>query len=630
MAQTDVDLLIQKINMPQDDDERLEKLFELCGRNDISTDTFHKYAFVTESLAAKTRDPLKMGLAAYYVAWAHYLDSYNDSARLVIDKALRNIDAADPEQATVYFKLMSFKATTYQSERNHTEALKILYPLLSHMQRGNNQLFIAQTMHLIAIVESQQNEPRKAIDWELQTLPLLDTLHSNDAVVLSTVYATLGKAYKQLKKMDSAAYYNMKAIEKFRRAADLYNLATALQLQANLYIEQKKIKETAGILRELASINENIHMGEGDMNYSLTFVNYYIAAGEYDKAIALAKGRLEKAGDEKSRSLTKWGIRLSYFEALAKCYKAKGDVKSYAAELERIVAAKDSFYAINSAESIANLQTRYEVEKKEKTIVEQKLLLTRKNVLMYGSVLLLISGICISWLLFRNYSRRQKMEMILLRQEEKIKGEQAVKDAEEGERKRIAADLHDNLGSYAASIASNVDHLERSGGDFVPLQELKSNSQAMVAMLSDTIWALKKDKLSLTAISDRTKVLLQRLRQSYPEFQLDVVENIEQDTLLPPSQAYHLFCIIHEAVNNALKHSKGNRVEVYIFSEATGQWMVQVKDNGNTTAQSINTGENGNGLFNMRQRAEISDWNIDWKSNEPVGIVVEVVSATTN
>jgi signal transduction histidine kinase len=47
----------------------------------------------------------------------------------------------------------------------------------------------------------------------------------------------------------------------------------------------------------------------------------------------------------------------------------------------------------------------------------------------------------------------------MILEKEKDMSQQAVTRAEENERKRIAADLHDSLGAYAASIASNIAHL---------------------------------------------------------------------------------------------------------------------------------------------------------------------------
>ena len=110
-------------------------------------------------------------------------------------------------------------------------------------------------------------------------------------------------------------------------------------------------------------------------------------------------------------------------------------------------------------------------------------------------------------------------------------------EARETERKRIAADLHDNLGAYAASIASNIDNLKSSqpGLATVPaLGDLRSNAQEMVSQLNDTIWVMKKDALALTAISDRLKIFMQRIASAYPAISLDVLEDISRTTSCLP------------------------------------------------------------------------------------------------
>ncbi|MBL0315517.1 MAG: hypothetical protein IPP69_06940 [Flavobacteriales bacterium] len=624
------DSLLQKVKAAGTDADKLDAILEVCMRNDIDLDTFNELAFESKDLAERSGDKKKIGLSAYFVAWAHYLESNNDSSRISIDEALFKLDESNPDLSDVIFKLKSFKATTYQSEQNNTEALRILFPLLDEVQKKGNKLHIAQTMHLIAIIEGQQKNALKTIEWEKQALPLLEEDSPNANNVRSTVLATMGKAYMQLNMIDSAVFYNSKAIDQFEKTEDLYNLAIALQRQAKMLTSVNDLTNVKVILDRLSALNEQIHMGDGDMNYWMSFINYHIQSKEYDKAIALIQDRLQKAGESSERNATKWGIRLEYYEALAKCYKAQGDLKSYGKAMEDILMAKDSLYDINSAEAIADIQTKYEVQKKENTIIEQKLQLSKKNIMMYGSLVFFLTISIFLWLHFRNNSRRQKLEMQIQMQQDKMKSEQAIRDAEENERKRIAADLHDNLGSYAASIVSNIQHLHQTTDNASTLRELGENSQAMVSMLSDTIWALKKEKLSFTMISDRVKVMLQRLGRSYPGIQLEVIEDIEEDFLLQPSHAFQLFSIIQEAVNNALKHSHANVISVVIHSRKTGSAYVRVMDNGTGKVEQLESSESGNGLYNMRHRAELLHWQLSWKPNNDQGIVVEINRNNTN
>jgi phosphatidate phosphatase APP1 len=55
-----------------------------------------------------------------------------------------------------------------------------------------------------------------------------------------------------------------------------------------------------------------------------------------------------------------------------------------------------------------------------------------------------------------------------------------------------------------------------NNADAAALQEVRNNSNAIVSDLSDTIWALKKESLPLTAVSDRLKIFIQRIQNSYP------------------------------------------------------------------------------------------------------------------
>jgi signal transduction histidine kinase len=105
---------------------------------------------------------------------------------------------------------------------------------------------------------------------------------------------------------------------------------------------------------------------------------------------------------------------------------------------------------------------------------------------------------------------------------------------------------------------------------------------------------------------------------------IDVVENIREDHLLPPSQAFHLFNVLQEAVNNAVRHSGGNQVTVTIESNAS--WKIVVADNG----RGFNAGRkiDGNGVSNMKHRSVEAGWLIEWEPNVPAGTRLSIAPTT--
>ena len=618
-----IDSLLNKIRLSRNESEKLDLVLALCRRNDTHLDTFNRYAFIARDLAAHSNDPVKVAYAQYNVAYAYYFSNANDSARLVIDEALKNLPVKTLEQRKIYYKLKGFKATTYQGQRKNSEALQLLYPLLTEAEQNNDSLYIAQTMHQIAVIEGQQTNPQKLIAWEQKALNVLPHSDTVSRIISATIFATIGKAYFQLNQPDYATFYHLKAIEIFRKEQDIYNLGIVLQRQSNVYIQQKKVKEGKKILDELSTLNEQFKFGEGDLNYYLSFIQYWLLTGEYARVIASCREHLygENASPNES-------IRHSYLKALADAYKAQKNWAEYSLTIEEYIQAKESFYQENSVEAIAEMETKYEVQKKENLIIQQEYDLVRKNFMFYGSLILLALVLLIGWLIFTNYRRKSEHKLFFMQEEEKRHAQQAVKDAEEKERKRIAADLHDSLGSYAASIKANADEILTSNSiSKSSLELLQSNSQQMVALLGDTIWALRKEKMNLSDISDRIKVFLNRLRPNYPQVNMRVLEDLQNDWEFQPNQAFHLFMIVQEAVNNALKHSQGTEIKISI--NCKDSWEILINDNGRGFSKTESWNEDGNGLANMQSRAENMSCSIQWNQISPTGTEV-CIRPTTN
>ena len=137
--------------------------------------------------------------------------------------------------------------------------------------------------------------------------------------------------------------------------------------------------------------------------YSLS--EFYANNHESAKGIALASEGIALA--EKNNLRAKLPI---LYEALGDNYKSAGNMQKYSDVLSKIINLKDSLYVKNKAEALSEMETKYEVQKKENIIITQKLDLTKKNNLIYGTLILLAITVLISYVIFQTRKKKPAIE----------------------------------------------------------------------------------------------------------------------------------------------------------------------------------------------------------------------------
>lgn len=632
-----IDSILTRIRHSTEEKGRLGHMLALCDEyKSINRDTLDKYAYQARDMAGRIGNNRQQAGAALAMSYMYWRWGWIDSSLVAIDNGLRLVSISENKERELYFRLKRQKALCLGGADRLQDALAVLYELVEEAENYNDTLALSANLNTLGSIALSRGKPSEAVGWLSKASRSISGQPKYD-LVRSAIFLNFADACKQLDKPDSARYYVDEGIRLCYALQNFDNLAIGLQRRAGIMMYLGKLKEAEASFLEMLATRKK--MGDPAMwvTDNLGLANFYIETGQIDKAISFCKEFLGEnknlytsgpAGRVISSNIK---IRLSYYEILARCYKIKGEQKPYVEFLEKIVAAKDSFYEANSAEAIAGLQTRYDVQKKENTIIQQQYELLKKDYFLYGSLALLGLASIAGWFIFSGFRKRQQLKTALILQQEKESAARAITHAEESERRRIAADLHDNLGAYAASIVSNLEFIDRdsvSSENKSALSELRHNSMAIVSQLSDTIWILNKKSLSLTALSDRVKVFFHRLEKSFPNIAFTVNEAIAEDVVLLPFQAFHLYQIIREASINAARHSHCTSLTVQI--ENSGGWRVCIEDNGTGMMTGGNTtGYGGNGITNMKSRAAEAGWTIYWHSKAGEGTRVEV-TATSN
>jgi signal transduction histidine kinase len=601
-------------------EEKLNALFALCEQGySLHPDTLMYYALLAEAIAKDQGDRPATAEAIYYKSYSLTNKGLIDSSLHLAQQCLGILEK-DVKKHVLLANIWNQQGRCYMRKNQYREAIDRGYKVISEAEKANDTLLLLKGNTLIGWAYLEMGQLKEALSWHLRALHT--TADTNLVNRYSVLYGNLAINYMGLNQPDSALYFIKKAVNNARQYENLFALSNALAMEAQIYVRTGQSALAEEPLKETISIRNLI----GDPFYIVSdmaqLATYYAHNKQAKKGIILCKEGIELA--HKYKLATKLFF---LYGALAENYKAINDMPNYTYTLEKIIALKDSVYGANSADALAEMQTKYDVQKKENIIMQQRLRLTQKSYLLYGALTLLLFIVALSYLLFIQYKRRQKTRFEIMQLEEKQKAQLAVVQAEEAERKRIAADLHDTLGAYAASIMNNVDQLQTSTENQQPvLHQLRQNTQAIVTQLSDTIWALKKDTQSLTAISDRIKVFVQSLLPNYPGITIDVIEEINYDFLLPPAQAYNLFQIVKEAVINALRHSGCTKITVHLA--AKDNWMIRIIDDGCgfISDLALLSGK-GYGLNNMKQRSTESGWKITWQKAHK-GTVVQIMPDT--
>ncbi len=631
---TKVDSLFVLLKQASANESRLSIVLTLCEEyQSLNRDTLYSLALEAGHLAAMQPDKEKKALAGLALSDAYMQWGWSDSALAVLEPFLT--DERDYSPGT-YFKMRRHHGMIYTGHAEFEKALSILYPALTGAEKWKDTLNAAAIMNSLGSINIAMQKPEEALVW-IRKAAALCASNTQYNTVLASVYTNAANVFMLKSKEDSAEYYIKLAIPLCRATENLFVLATALRINASLLTNKKRFAQAEEALKEMMTIRKTT-IGEGlFVEDNLNLANFYARSGQLEKAISLCNtvlGRFSNRNKSDTATLqttiaTDPKIRLEYWQALAVYYKQAGRLSEYEEALEQVIVLKDSVYEANYAPAIADAETKYQVQKKENTILQQKYSLQRSRILLYGLLALLTMSFVIAYFILRDLRRRQKSKMAIALAAERMKAETAVKEAEEKERIRIAADLHDNIGAYATAIRADVEKVEQEllQNKSSSLANLQQHSQEIIDSLRDTIWVLNKEHITITGISDRIKNYVNKLRPSYSQVQFNITETIKNDVRVNSRAALNIFRIVQEAVHNSLKHSGAKNIDIAIHSIDTAVITIGDDGKGMPAEQQY---VSGNGLANMQTRATESGLQVKVTSQENRGTTISIFIPTTN
>ena len=533
-----------------------------------------------------------------------------------------------------YTAVLNVQGKYDESLKLHRQALALCD------QYGLNDLRVKALMN-IGVVYQYKDDYKAAADHYLKSLPVLE--RTADPRSLSLVYGNLCGLYRSLNQPRKALEYAEQSVKYAEKSKEPYTLGRAYHNMANALKDNNRDKEREVYLNRAYQIGEQINDIElretalinlGDLLSKTAAPDVYMYF--FRKALPLA----DSLGDVYGKSLALEAIAAGLFakkqykqaerkalEALAyarengqretesKTLMLMSDIEIAIGDLAASSRYRREYDSVSASvvndglvKNVQELETRYEVEKKQSQLLKQDLLLAQKSRealqqrtwlwIMVGG--LLVMGLFLFWG-FRYYRQRQLLNQ---KKVEALQAEQEnirLKSILEGqmlERHRISQEMHDDMGSGLTSILFMSRTLQ--GEDKVAIR-LRQTAEGLIQKMNEIIWIMNHEQDSLDSLVAYMRLhVAEALDNAGIDYEFTVTETFP---VLALSQQYrrNLYLSAKEAVHNTIKHADATQVTISIT--VTERLEVIVEDNGRGL-EAGKTSNLGNGLRNMQRRLE--------------------------
>lgn len=613
-----IDSLKSNINHTNNTAAKLKTAFAICEEYySLSPDTFYHYALLSKQLATFQKSGQGQKKANYYLANALAQKGANDTALLLTEKNIKLLAGEkDKEDIHLHNLFILLKTRILIRTNRYKDALSILFELLQSVENSKDTALQVRTLSNIGWVKMEMTQHREAVKWLREAINVPQDPYTPQ---LATAYSNIASAYSNVPMIDSAFFFIKKSIRISTRIGALSNLANAYFIEAYCY----KFTKQYSLSERDYNIAIAIRKKMGDMFFIVSdmaeFADFYAQTNQPQKAILLTRQAIDSANKYKITAKQ----YLLYTE-LADDYNINKDYLNYSKTLEKIISLKDSMYQKNSVDSLTSFQNKYEVKKREATIAQQRLALVRENYMFYSSVAAAILGCIIALLIFRDVRRKQKHRLQQLHDEEQRRSAEAVASGQEKERKRIAADLHDNLGAQLSFIKRNVNFIiDRPEGfnrtdERKYLDQVNDTAQNAMVDLRETIWVLNRDEVSMQEFADKLKSYLKQQLLDRKITNWEFRDDISQSWKLSSGEVMHLFRIVQEVISNIIKHACADHISIKLNSHGPNTYELEIIDNGK--GFNINSEYDGHyGLENIQARSITINAHILIESNPGEG-----------
>ncbi|MFH1321230.1 MAG: tetratricopeptide repeat protein [Bacteroidota bacterium] len=359
---------------------------------------------------------------------------------------------SDPEKAKKYGKLALSQAemleykkgiarsydnmgNIHKNQGNYDKALEYYLKSLKIMEEANDKRGRTNSLGNIGVIYYYQKNYDKALDYFIQTLNYYKEM--NDKGGLGRSLDLIGVIYKHNGEYNKAIKYHRQSLEIREEINDKVGIASCFENIAIAYAMQDEYKEAIENFKNSLSLSKKsgnkLLMAKTLGNIGELYSNWAEYLQQLDPSNLFIQESLKSAVEYLQNSLemareidAKNEIKFAY-QNIAEVYSKQKDFKKAFENYKMYAGIKDTIYSEESSGKIAEMQTKYESDKKEK---ENELLrkdkviqdsdIKRQRIIIVSAIIAFILAIALSMLYFNRYKLKKKTGLQLERKNASI------------------------------------------------------------------------------------------------------------------------------------------------------------------------------------------------------------------
>jgi signal transduction histidine kinase len=576
--------------------------------SDKNTELAINYANLALTEAVTNNQPKEKGIALNNLAWIKYRKGDFTSAFDYSIKALKWNDSIQnlPALAASYRCL----ASVYNSQGNANKSIEFFLKDLTLHSQLNDQKSIGRALNNLSFTFLRGQMIDSAILYSNKALSF--NLKLKDDYLIAFAYRNAGDLSEARKLQDSAKYYFNLSIQYATKINSLQLQLTALYRTGRILNHEEKYNQSIPILEK--ALNLGISMGaksETALIYSLLAIAYE-GIGNYKEAYQIQK---------KSSLLN------------------------------------DSLYQEKSRSRLAEMQAKFEAEKKQSEInqlrIEKELEIEnnqRKTILNFSLIITMIVVIVLLINIWRKNKYKTATNLLLQTQKKELEETLLLKD-------RVFSIVSHDLRSPIASLNAVLPMLDPDSLDHETYHQLKLNLTKQVQNLNyvlDNLLIWSRSRMKGVDTPELIDINLYKqaaisvgLLKGLADQKNIRVDNKINTSLSIKADPQHFDIIIRNFLLNAIKFTnEQGQIDLYSKIE-NDQLAICIEDNGVgmnpeqinrlfqlkthfTTPGTQKEKGTGLGLLICAEYAAANNWEIKVDSQIGKGTIFTIILAKTN